>query len=284
MVTGTWIQVPTYDPVRLRQALAGPFDVRDSKRVFHQKDLARGETAALAVLAAMIGKVPRSGLELWDVLDAGTDRPALPCARGAPCDVNDRRLPIWSDVGEVEDRSGRLRESLLGVGMSGSGIECACVCPWELNDLLEDGTSKLDIDLGLFLQVARRIRSAWKESGTITCGKIGNRKSYGSRIDPGCRAIQESREVSEYELDELGTIRFVLDADDSDPLVSMSSLVGKYVREIVMEAIHAWASKRVPGLRRPSGYRDPVTKTFVESTAQAFESAGIPPACIKRNR
>ncbi len=287
MVTGTWIEAPAYDPDGLRRALARPFDVRDSKQVFHQKDLARGETAALAVVAALCGRVPGSGADLWSLLGAGAGRPALPCSRGGfpgPCDASGLRLPIWSRDGEIEDRGARLRASLVEAGVGGSGIECACVCPWELNGLLADGTSKLDVDLALFLSVARRIRSAWSGGGTFTCGKIGNRKSYGGRLDPGHRVLEESREVSSYEVDALGTIRFVLDADDSDPLVSMSSLVGKYVREIVMQAIHGWAAERVPGLRRPSGYRDPVTRSFVESTAGAFASEGVPPDCFTRSR
>jgi hypothetical protein len=281
VVTGTWIELPRYDAAHLRRALARPFDVRDSKQVFHQKDLARGESAALAVIGALCGTVPSSAVELWDLLGAGSGRPALPCSRG-PCDVGDLSLPIWG--GATGDRSERLRQALEEEGLAGSGIACACVCPWELNRLLEDGTSKLDVDLGLFLEVARRIRTRWGRSGTFTCGKIGNRKSYGSRLGPGHRVIEESREASTYALEELGTMSFVLDADDSDPLVSMSSLVGKYVREIVMQAIHLWAERRVPGLRRPSGYRDPVTRAFVEEMSGTFEREGVPPDCITRSR
>jgi len=281
VVTGTWIELPRYDPGQLRRALARPFDVRDSKQVFHQKDLARGESAALAVIGALCGRVPSSAAELWDLIGAGVGRPALPCEQG-PCDASDLALPLWG--GTVGDRSTRLRQALVEEGLAGSGIACACVCPWELNALLADGTSKLDVDLGLFLEVARRIGEAWGRSGTFTCGKIGNRKSYGSRLGPGHRMIEESREASAYAIEGLGTMRFVLDADDSDPLVSMSSLVGKYVREIVMQAIHLWAARRVPGLRRPSGYRDVVTRAFVEEMAGAFEREGVPADCITRSR
>lgn len=281
------METPGYEPARLKDALAGPFDVRDSKQVFRQKGLARGETAALAVIAALTGRTPRSGRELWSCLGAGSESPALPCASGdfeGPCSVEGKGLPVWSDGGEVEERGARLRAALWELGLQGSGVECVCVCPWELNGLLADGTSKLDVDLGLFLSVARRIRGRWPGDGTITCGKIGNRKSYGSRLESPHRVLEERREVSAYVVDGLGTLRFVLDADDSDPLVSMSSLVGKYVREIVMQAIHEWAGRRVAGLRRPSGYRDPVTRSFVESTRGAFEEAGVPTGCITRNR
>lgn len=284
MVTGAWIEGPGIDPPHLREALARPFDVRDSKKVFSQKDLGKGEIAALAVVHALTGETPTTATHLADILSAPSGRPALPCSTSTnPCSLEGLSLPLWAQPTEITTRASQLREALQSLGVIHSGIESALVCPWELNTRLDSSLSKLDLDLELFLEVAARIRARWTEPGLVTCGKIGNRKSYAHKLEAPT-TILESRTESCYDVPSLGRIRFLLDADDSDPLVSMASLVGKYLRELTMEAIHSHASRLVPDLRRPSGYRDPVTTGFLERTRDPLLASGVRPDCLERCR
>jgi len=283
VVTCAWILSGAYEPDRIREALAGPFDVRDSKKVFRQQSLGRGEVAALSLVRAMTGGRHATAGAFLDAL-AGPRPAGLPCGHGPdPCSVDGIDLPIWAPPEAVESRSERLAAALEADGMSSSGISAAILCPWLLNRRLDGEISKLDVDLDLFLKVAHTVRSRWPGPGTFTCGKIGARSRYSDWF-PGASTVMESRERSTYIVPELGTVHFLLDADDADPLVSMASIVGKYAREILMEAIHRSVSRLAPGLRRPSGYRDRVTAEFLAAAAGAIASAGIPSDCITRKR
>jgi hypothetical protein len=279
VVTGVWIEAGGYDPAALREVLSGPFDVRDSKAVFSRRGLGRGETAALSIVGALTGRrLERATDLLGGIASSRCDR-----EDPFPCDVGELTLPLWAGRDAVEDRTTRLGRALRDAGVSGSGIECEVVCARALNRALVPAVSKLDLDLELFLAVAGRMRGRWAGPGEITCGRIGNRKTYGPRLGEH-RVLVETRERSEYAVPSLGVIRFVLDADASDPLVSMASLVGKYAREVQMEAIHRNASRLVPGLARPSGYRDPVTAAFLEAAGPAIGGSGVPRECMERRR
>ena len=110
-----------WDPVRVRRALARPFDVRDSKQVFSQKGLRRGEVAALSVLHALTGEWPSTAGALIDGI-AIEASPALPCRGGSaagPCSVDSLSLPLWADRSEIEERASRLRSALLDEGLAG---------------------------------------------------------------------------------------------------------------------------------------------------------------------
>jgi ribonuclease HII len=76
----------------------------------------------------------------------------------------------------------------------------------------------------------------------------------------------EGRARSEYSVPGLGTIAFVRDADASHLLVSMASLVGKWVRDRLMSRIVRYHREHDPELPDASGYHDPVTARFVAAT------------------
>lgn len=281
------MDVDRYSPDDLVGALSGPFDVRDSKLVFHQRDLARGELAALALVKALTRTLPRTGATLLGRLDPSHPRPGLGCATAgcaSPCDVQNVPLPLWAGSRAVQDRARDLVRALKMSGIRRAGLRCRIICPFEMNHVLDENTSKLDLDLSAFLSVAGSIRRSTRSEPTFVCGKIGARNRYASRLGPGVRVLSESRERSEYDVPRLGRLSFVLDADSKDPLVSMASLVGKQVREVVMEAIWRHGCGLVPGLRRPSGYRDPVTAQFLERTRDAMLASGVLPDCIERTR
>jgi hypothetical protein len=286
VVTGVWIACDRYDPGALAAVLDERFDVRDSKTVFNQRDPARGETAALSVVSALMGGIPDDGQSLVERLDPGRSRAGFPCVDGGLdlCGAAGVALPVWADREAVRERGSGLQEALRRAGWRRGGIRSAVMCPWELNGSMTDGTSKMDVDLALFLSVAHALRGSRREDGTITCGKVGARSFYADRLGPGVRVLSESRSSSSYDVPRLGRVSFVRDADAGDPLVSMASLVGKLVREVVMEAIFRRAAEMVEGLDRPSGYRDRVTRRFIERTSATLLGAGAPSACIRRVR
>ncbi len=287
VVTGVWATSDGYNPRTMAEAVARPFDVRDSKQVFSQRGLARGESAALSLICAISGDLPETGGDLVRMLDPVRSGSDLPCiAHGAlpMCDTRELKLPLYSQREEIEKRAFGLGEALAGLGIRERGARCMVMCPFEMNTLMRAGRSKLDVDLQMFMTVARDIRAARPVDGTMVCGKVGARTRYASLVGPGTVTLAERREMSSYDVAGLGRVHFVLDADDSDPLVSMASLVGKYLREVIMHAIWQTARRLVGEIRRPSGYHDTVTTSFIERAGAAMREAGACPDCIERIR
>ncbi|MEI9953561.1 MAG: hypothetical protein WDO74_32415 [Pseudomonadota bacterium] len=66
--------------------------------------------------------------------------------------------------------------------------------------------------------------------------------------------------------------------------MSLSSLVGKYVRELFMSRIGLHYSDRESEEKRPSGYHDPVTAGFVLRSTLLRQSRKIPDHCFERER
>jgi ribonuclease HII len=74
----------------------------------------------------------------------------------------------------------------------------------------------------------------------------------------------------------------VRDADQSHLLVAMASMVGKWIREVMMSRIvrHYGYAADAPELA--SGYHDPVTDRFVEATALVRRKRKVPDTCFER--
>src|SRR5439155_26909298 len=84
------------------------------------------------------------------------------------------------------------------------------------------------------------------------CGKVGgfDRYTFGPIVDAGCLHVPlvEGRARSEYQVAGVGRVAFVRDADASHMLVSMASLVGKWVRDTLMRRIVRYPRASVPSL------------------------------------
>ena len=94
--------------------------------------------------------------------------------------------------------------------------------------------------------------------------------------------MEEGRRRSEYAVPGLGRIAFVRDADDSHLLVSMASLVGKWVRDLLMARVVRYHRENDPDLPDASGYHDPVTTRFIEATRLARRKSALPDDCFTR--
>ena len=96
-------------------------------------------------------------------------------------------------------------------------------------------------------------------------------------------ALEEGQALSAYHFPTLGEIRFQRDADASDPLVMLASLVGKYVRELLMRRVSRFYDSVVEDPEIiPSGYHDPVTTRFIDATEDSRRRLGIAHDCFKR--
>jgi hypothetical protein len=106
-------------------------------------------------------------------------------------------------------------------------------------------------------------------------------------------SLQVSRQRSAYYFPGLGELHFVQDADARDVLVMLASLVGKYVRELLMARI----SRFYDGAEAPpstgaaagtalgvSGYHDERTDAWVAATAARRRTLRIVDDCFERAR
>jgi ribonuclease HII len=96
--------------------------------------------------------------------------------------------------------------------------------------------------------------------------------------------LEQGRGRSAYRFPGLGEVHFVRDADASDPLVMLASLVGKYVRELLMNRVARFYVADHEPDARPSGYHDPHTARFVQATALLRLQRSVPNGCFERAR
>jgi ribonuclease HII len=96
--------------------------------------------------------------------------------------------------------------------------------------------------------------------------------------------LGEAHERSSYYFPNVGELSFVRDADSADPLVMLASLVGKYLRELLMARVARFYPSARDTEAPPSGYHDPVTQAFVERSALVRRRAKIPNTCFVRDR
>jgi hypothetical protein len=118
------------------------------------------------------------------------------------------------------------------------------------------------------------------------CGKVGGFDFYGDRFGPlGGRlhtVLCEGRARSEYQLPGVGRMAFLRDADDTHLIVGLASLVGKWVRDHLMRRIVRWHQAHVPDAPNASGYHDPVSTRFIESTALVRKRLKVADQCFER--
>jgi hypothetical protein len=164
----------------------------------------------------------------------------------------------------------------------------AIVCAKRLNDEAAKGRSRFDVDLHA---MERLVLAARAEAGAplfAACGKVGGFDKY--RFGPfelaGClhAPLVEGRARSEYQVAGVGRVAFVRDADASHLLVSMASLVGKWIRDTLMRRIVRYHRLFTPDLPDASGYHDPVTARFIEATSLTRRAKRIDDDCFVRVR
>ena len=112
-------------------------------------------------------------------------------------------------------------------------------------------------------------------------------KQEGSFKTYAIETLGESKEVSEYYFssgDSSVNISFIEGGDRHHFPIALSSLFGKYIREVFMHHQNRFFQRQAPSLRPASGYRDSTTKTFVEVTCDPRREMGLPDQCFLREK
>lgn len=263
----------------------------DSKKLVDYKDNALGEAWARAIARKVARRAGVSEPVTPDALIHtlsidGADALRSPCPR-------DHEAQCWDAAGEVfvcdetllaqvERDLGRLEAAGVDV------VQAACVvtCTRRLNEGVARDLTRFHVDLHAMERLVLHARDGAGRDVVATCGKVGGFDRYEPAFGPlGGRlraVIVEGRARSEYSFPGLGRIAFVRDADAKHMLVCMASLVGKWVRDVLMARIVRYHRAHHADLPDASGYHDPVTARFVEATRLSRRKRALPDDCFER--
>jgi ribonuclease HII len=182
---------------------------------------------------------------------------------------------VRRDLGRLEKR-----------GISIVRVEVVVVCAERLNAAIDRGQSRFVVDLHSMERLVLSAREAAGEDLVATCGKVGGYDRYGDAFGPlSARlhaVVEEGRARSEYQFPGVGRVAFVRDADAGHLVVGMASLVGKWVRDLLMDRVVRYHQAVDPELPAASGYHDPVTTRFISQSALLRSQRGLPDVCFER--
>ncbi len=277
VVTGVLARATGARPARL----GGLERLGDSKRLMAHNDIALGEAWARLLLPAAASPAAVVAALSLD----GAEALRAPCPPGVEAQCWPEAGPFGASdaiVAEVRRDLDRLAKRGLELVEARSVV----VCPKALHAERARGRSLMQVDLHAMERLALALRERAGAEVDVVCGKVGGIHAYGARFGPlaGRRveAEEEGRARSAYRVEGLGRVAFVRDADDADPLVALASMVGKYVREVLMGTIVQFYRRLDPSLPDASGYRDPVTGRFVLATLALRRQAGVADECFLR--
>lgn len=288
VATSVAMEMPRYQRSALRRrGLA--LGLTDSKQSGGFGKMQFVESVALALLAGERGQdVPESADGVLDrVFRDGRARLQACCPDDPTADqcwAVELPLPIFGGdpaAGrEVLDKLvGRSRLRIVDVR---SRVACAGM----LNAERAAGKHKFHVDFDLFEDLIASTHRTHGVPVLAICGMIGGIRDYASRfhlfdrdrIEP----IAGRRSERRYAVEGVGEIRFEIDADARHLPVALASMVGKYVRELCMLRIGEFYRRGDPDLKLASGYRDPVTKRFIQATSLLRKQFGIANECFRR--
>lgn len=259
----------------------------DSKRLVAYGDSSLGEAWARAIVGRMGHQEPEEPEALVRLLsldDAETLRSPCPSNHIEQC---------WGKAGEafaaeptLVSKVARDLDKLAKQGITVLRAACVVTCTRRLNDGISRGLTRFHTDLHAMERLALDARARAGTDVIATCGKVGGFDHYPAAFGPmngRLHAVaEEGRARSEYSVPGLGVIAFVRDAEDKNLLVGMASLVGKWVRDLLMSRIVRYHRERSPDLPDASGYHDPVTTRFIEATRLARKRGDLPNDCFQR--
>jgi hypothetical protein len=177
-------------------------------------------------------------------------------------------------------------EGLRRRGVDVLGAHVAIVCTERLNEAASRGVTRFQTDLFAMERLLLHVHERYGSEVDATCGKVGGYNRYPAAFGPLAgrlfTTVEEGQARSEYRIASLGRVAFVRDADSGHLLVSLASLVGKWVRDHLTRRVTRYHRAHDPSLPEVSGYHDPVTTRFIQASALARRERGVKDMCFER--
>lgn len=265
-------------PERLAQ------DLGDSKQLVSHADYSLGEAWARALAPS----APSTPSELFAQLShEPLDQLQKPCSGHALEQCWRARSEVFQASDETVLRIQKHRARLADRGIELLRVQSRVVCTKALNEAKQRGENRFIADLHAMERLVLGLRRSVDSDVVAICGKVGGIGQYGRFFGPLSGLLhvelEQSRARSAYRFPGIGELHFVRDADAADVLVMLASLVGKYVRELLMHRIASFYPSE-DAAAAPSGYHDPVTARFVARTSLFRRNHAIPATCFERAR
>lgn len=290
-------QLPDEALKSLNHGSESGIDMRDSKEIFSSTSKGYGELLALGIIHAFKGKIPSTFHELLkDLSNYISDLSDLQCRGTLRC-MPDLPIPRWNSSeeviasGKLERISEEIRYALDAYKLEPFDIKSDLVCPWRFNAELNSMGNKLRVNFSHFVNHWRyylRELDSLRDSSELSrydvlvlSDKLGGQKRYsGLIVSEGfwVLAYEETGELSSYLIrsERKFQVKFVKGGDSKYWLISASSIVGKYLRELSMEAINEFLGRELGLSFHFSGYRDRKTLSVKDKIEELQRRGGLP--------
>ncbi len=288
VATAVTLRTPAYARSALcRRGLA--VGLTDSKQTGGFGRMAFIESVALALVAGPDAEPPASADALLGRVAPPSERALRACCpdprSASQCWGVDLALPAYG--GEVSHGRALLRQLVGRSRLEIVDVQSRIACAGVLNQRLASGVNKLSVDLGLFEELIESVHADRGGPLLAVCGMVGGIRDYAPRFRRfGARRVEPlgrpRRGVRRYAVEDVGELRFEVDADARHLPVALASMVGKYVREVCMQRIGEFYRRLDTEVSLASGYYDPVTTRFIEATAPSRRRLGIATDCFRR--
>jgi hypothetical protein len=260
-------------------------DLNDSKRLLAHGSVALGE----AWCRVLTGGTHATPADLLRALSLETEQHLqAPCPSSAREQCWHTRVDQFQADADLMTRVQKQVQQLQQRGLQIVAVKTSITCTKRLNEGKEGGQNRFIADLHSMERLILHLRERANVDVHAVCGKVGGIGDYSRFFGPLSHrlhaVLQLERKHSGYRFPGLGEVHFVQDADARDPLVMMASMVGKYVRELLMTRISAHYELQdeagEPFL--VSGYNDPRTDKLIRLTRRKRADFEIPKDCFLR--
>jgi ribonuclease HII len=200
--------------------------------------------------------------------------------RALPCDASEDHILEWQQT---------LADVMLQKQIRLLGIRSRIMFPKEFNQRVAESDSKGVVLSNATMELVRELVDQFTDDDAsvfVVCDKHGGRNRYDELIashfdDQFVFRMEEGRERSRYRM---GRIEFCFRTRAEELLpVALSSMVSKYLREVLMHQFNEFWAQHVPGLKPTQGY--PVdAKRFRDDIAKAIRVLEVDDSHLWRNR
>jgi ribonuclease HII len=150
--------------------------------------------------------------------------------------------------------------------------------------------SKLDYLSNVVMNVVKACAGSFICSNyRIFVGKQGARTYYLEGLrkyfpEGKIKKIAEKKDSSKYRIylnKSRLDVNFLLNGEDKSFFIALSSIIGKYIREIFMKNFNSYWTQKIPGINYTSGYM-PECKNFIKKLRPYIKKHNIPESLIIR--
>lgn len=259
-------------------------DLDDSKRLVRHGSVSLGEAWARVLTH---DRCPNPGALFAELSIENASSLTAHCPRHIEMQCWGTEGESFESAPEVRRRISRHLTKLAERGVRIVRVAVATLCTQRLNRARREGKNRFWSDLHAMEALLIEMRREAARDIVAVCGKVGQMKEYERFFGPLSGYLRSELSLaphrSSYYFHGLGEVHFVQDADAREPLVMLASLVGKYVRELLMGRIARFAGDPGEGAM-VSGYHDPRTSAWVRATEPLRRKLRVVDDCFERER